>query len=120
MAEVNMAQALYSPTYAKKCWMNYYYQGNSMNISATEIGQIEATWHKEVKDWKTTATRDVNKYEIIDDDIDKAKDTGKNKAKSATGYKNSAGDKAARGTIHAVNIAGAAASTYGAVASVLF
>ena len=80
----NLSQATSSQSYAYKCWYNYNYGGNTMNISSKDMSEITATWSGQLKNWKATATKDENKYEITDDNFNSAKENGKETAKDKT------------------------------------
>ena len=82
----NLDNALSSQAYAYKCWYNYNYGNNTMQISAKDMGEITQTWSGELSNWRATASDDENAYEIEDDDFSKAYDSGKDTAKDKTGY----------------------------------
>ena len=84
----NLSQATTSQAYAYKCWYNYNYGGNTMGISAKDMGEITQTWNSELTKWRATAktSQDENKYEIADDDFNTAKLNAKNTIKDETGY----------------------------------
>jgi len=79
---VNLTQALNSESYAKKCWINYYYQNNSMGITAVEMGKIAGAWSDYLGSWKTYAETDHTRYDIDDSDYDDAVKAGRDEAKS--------------------------------------
>lgn len=110
----NLSQATSSQSYAYKCWYNYNYGGNTMNISSKDMSNITATWSGQLKNWKATATKDENKYEITDDDFTSAKAAGKNNAKEKTGFNGKKGGMIARGVVDGVaGVAGAIGTTVG-------
>ena len=82
----NLSNALNSQAYAYKCWYNYNYGNNTMNISASDMGEITQTWNSELSNWHATAMDDENAYEIEDDDFSAARENGKDNAKEKTGY----------------------------------
>ena len=85
----NINQALYSAGYAKQCYINYYYKGNTMGISATDMGTIIQEWgDAKVSSWKRYAESDENQYEITDDEYNNAVANGRNQAKKDSGYNN--------------------------------
>ena len=82
----NLDNALYSQAYAYKCWYNYNYGGNTLGISANDIGKITQTWKGELSNWQATAMDDENAYEIEDDDYSMALDDGYKLGQDKTGY----------------------------------
>ena len=94
----NLSQATTSQAYAYKCWYNYNYGGNTMGISAKDMGEITQTWNSELTKWRATAktSQDENKYEIDDDDFNTAKNNAKNTIKDETGYNGKKGKMATR------------------------
>ena len=94
----NLSQATTSQAYAYKCWYNYNYGGNTMGISAKDMGEITQTWNAELTKWRATAktSQDENKYEIADDDFNTAKNNAKDTIKDETGYNGKKGKMATR------------------------
>lgn len=112
----NLSQATTSQAYAYKCWYNYNYGGNTMGISAKDMGEITQTWNSELTKWRATAktSQDENKYEIADDDFNTAKLNAKNTIKDETGYNGKKGKMATRAaTDVALGVAGATAAVVG-------
>lgn len=110
----NLSKATTSQAYAYKCWYNYNYGGNTMNISSKDMGEITQTWNGELKNWRVTASNDENAYEIGDDDYSTAKLNGKESAKDKTGYDGGKGGMIARGvTDMALSATGATISYIG-------
>ena len=112
----SLSQATTSQSYAYKCWYNYNYGGNTMGISAKDMGEITQTWNTELTKWRKTAksTQDENKYEIADDDLNTAKLNTKDTIKDETGCSGKTGGMIARTSVDAVlGTAGALASTVG-------
>lgn len=109
----NLSQATTSQAYAYKCWYNYNYGGNTMGISAKDMGEITQTWNSELTKWRATAktSQDENKYEIADDDFNTAKNNAKNTIKDETGYNGKKGKMATRAAVDV------GASAFGAVVS---
>ena len=97
----NLSQATTSQSYAYKCWYNYNYGGNTMGISAKDMGEITQTWNTELTKWRATAktSQDENKYEIADDDFNTAKNNAKNTIKDETGCSGKKGGMIANGII---------------------
>ncbi len=110
----NLDNALYSQAYAYKCWYNYNYGGNTLGISAGDIGKITQTWNSELTNWQNTAMDDENAYEIEDDDYSRALDDGYKQAQDKTGYDGGKNGMGARSGIDAgVAITGAVISAGG-------
>ncbi len=107
----NLDNALYSQAYAYKCWYNYNYGGNTLGISANDMGKITQTWNGELNNWQATAMDDENAYEIEDDDYSMALDEGYKVGQDKTGYD---GGKNGMGVRSGLDIASGAA---GAVVS---
>lgn len=116
----NLSQATTSPSYAYKCWYNYNYGGNTMGISAKDMGEITQTWNSELTKWRATAktSQDENKYEIADDDFNTAKNNAKNTIKDETGYNGKKGGMIANGVTD-LALSAVAATTGKAVANIV-
>lgn len=67
MSNFSIEKALSSESYAQKCWENYYYGGNTMNIDNVSINQINDNYKGVLQKWKIEASEDQNSYEITDD-----------------------------------------------------
>lgn len=109
----NLSQATTSPSYAYKCWYNYNYGGNTMGISAKDMGEITQTWNTELTKWRKTAksSHDENKYEIADDDFNTAKLNAKDTIKDETGCSGKTGGMIANATVDTVvSVAGGVAT----------
>ena len=110
----NLDNALYSQAYAYKCWYNYNYGGNTLGISANDIGEITQAWRNELPNWQNTAMDDENAYEIEDDDYSKALDDGYKQGQEKTGYDGGNGGMTARGVVDgAMGLTNALATTIG-------
>ena len=112
----NLSQATTSPSYAYKCWYNYNYGGNTMGISAKDMGEITQTWNTELTKWRKTAksSHDENKYEIADDDLNTAKLNAKDTIKDETGCNGKKGGMIARTTVDvALGLTGATVAVAG-------
>lgn len=110
----NLNQAKNSQAYAYKCWYNYNYGGNTMKISSKDYGEITQSWKGELTNWRATASKDENAYEIPDDDFSAAKRKGKDQAKSKAGASGKTGGQITRGVVDGLSgLAGAAANTIG-------
>ena len=109
----NLSQATTSQAYAYKCWYNYNYGGNTMKISAKDMGELTQTWNGELANWRATASNDENAYEIEDDDFSTAKNNGKNAVKNDTGYDGGKGGMITRGVVDGVAAGVGAASSLG-------
>ena len=104
----NLNQAKNSQAYAYKCWYNYNYGGNTMKISSKDYGEITQSWKGELTNWRATASKDENAYEIPDDDFSAAKRKGKDQAKSKAG---ASGKKTGMWTRSSIDLAGGLVGT---------
>ena len=112
----SLSQATTSQSYAYKCWYNYNYGGNTMGISAKDMGEITQTWNTELTKWRKTAksSHDENKYEIADDDFNTAKLNAKDTIKDETGCNGKKGGMIARTTVDvALGLTGATVAVAG-------
>ena len=109
----NLSKATTSQAYAYKCWYNYNYGGNTMKISAKDMGELTQTWSGELKNWRATASNDENAYEIDDDDFSTAKANGADSAKDKTGYSGGKGGMVARDMVDGLSAASGVATTLG-------
>lgn len=109
----NLDNALYSQAYAYKCWYNYNYGGNTLGISANDIGEITQAWRNELPNWQNTAMDDENAYEIEDDDYSKALDDGYKQGQEKTGYDGGNGGMNARYVVDGVMGVAGAVISYG-------
>lgn len=93
---VDMDRALTSQAYAQQVL-------RSGKVGAEQQGQLAAKWGADnVNKWLSVDSTD---YRIDDEDFENAKESGKDKAKEATGYD---GGKTGRAVVDAVESAGAA------------
>lgn len=90
----------------RKAYLNYHCYGNTMGVSAAEMGEITAKWSNRLSSWQTTVSKDENQYEFDDSDYSQYKNNGKKDAQEKTGHDGSKGGMVARGV--ADGIAGAA------------
>ncbi len=114
----NLDNALYSQAYAYKCWYNYNYGGNTLGISANDIGKITQTWKGELSNWQATAMDDENAYEIEDDDYSMALDDGYKLGQDKTGYDGGKNGMGARSALDITAGAAGAVVSSGALNSV--
>ena len=114
----NLNNALNSQSYAYKCWYNYNYGNNTMNISASDMNEITQNWSGELSNWRATASDDENAYEIEDDDFSKAYDSGKDTAKDKTGYEGGKGGMGVRSAVDVVAGTGGAIISSGVIGAV--
>ena len=105
---------------AYKAWYNYNYGGNTLNVSAEDIGEIQDKYAREIATtWAERATNDNNKYELTDDEKTEAKNSGEQRGKDVSEHDGSTdGTKSAVGsTASAIGaLAGAFAAIYSSVA----
>lgn len=94
----------------RKAYLNYHCYGNTMGISAKEMGEITQTWSDKLSSWQATVSSDENEYEFDDSDYANYKENGKEAAKDATGHDGKTGGQIVRG-IHDV-ATGVGGATY--------
>lgn len=70
----------------RKAYLNYHCYGNTMGITATEMGEITATWKDKLKSWQNTVSQDENEYEFDDSEFESSRSKGKKVAQEATDY----------------------------------
>ena len=103
-----MAININSEAYCRKAYLNYHCYGNTMGLSAEDMGQITQAWGDRVKSWQATVASDENEYDFDDSEYARYKDEGKDAGKEATG-----GYDGKTGGQHAGSISHAAASAVG-------
>ncbi len=91
-----------SEAWCRKAYLNYHCYGNSMNISADEMGEITKKWESKLNSWQATVSNDENQYEFDDSDYSSYKDNGKKAAQDQTGYEGGKGKMIGRGVGDAV------------------
>lgn len=69
----------------RKAYLNYHCYGNSMNISASEMGEITSAWSNRLTSWQATVTSDETEYDFDDTDYSKYKAQGRETAKEKAG-----------------------------------
>ena len=76
----------------KRAYINYQYYGNTMNLSRTQIREIEERWADNISSWRPSD--DENEYEIDfnGDDYDGYNEVGEERGKEATGEVKNGGD----------------------------
>lgn len=82
MATVN----LNSETSCRRAYLNYHTQGNTLNISAYEMGQIASRWGDHLEDWQKYAGEDFTEYDFDDSEYSSFIEEGKEAASEATGH----------------------------------
>lgn len=70
MSPVNFNLIERSPSYAKQCYIDYYYYGNTMGITPEEMGYIVGLYNDKVSSWNNYVETDDNNYYVDDDDWD--------------------------------------------------
>jgi hypothetical protein len=58
-----MAINVNSETACRKAYLNYHCYGNSMNITAAEMGKITQAWSNRLSSWQATVANDENEYD---------------------------------------------------------
>lgn len=91
----------------RRAYLNYHCYGNSMNISASEMGEITSAWSNRLSSWQATVTSDETEYDFDDTDYSKYKAQGRETAKEKAG---DIGSNAGRYAMTGVSGLGAAAS----------
>ena len=91
-----------SEAWCRKAYLNYHCYGNSMNISADEMGEITKKWESKLNSWQATVSNDENQYEFDDSDYSSYKDNGKKAAQDQTGYEGGKGNMKGRAVGDAV------------------
>ena len=69
----------------RRAYLNYHCYGNSMNISASEMGEITSAWSNRIYSWQATVTSDETEYDFDDSDYSKYKAEGRETAKEKAG-----------------------------------
>ncbi len=107
-----MAININSEAFCRKAYLNYHCYGNTMGISAEEMGKITQAWSDRISSWQATVSSDENEYEFDDSDYSNYKEEGKEAAKDVSGHDGSKGGMIARGTTDAVvSLGGAVIAT---------
>ena len=91
----------------RRAYLNYHCQGNSMGITAEEMGEITQAWKDKLTSWQKCASNDENEYEFDDSEFENSKTKGREQAEKDTGHDGSKGGMITRGVVDGV--AGAAA-----------
>ena len=103
-----MAININSEAYCRKAYLNYHCYGNTMGISAEDMGKITQAWSDRISSWQATVSSDENEYEFDDSEYARYKDEGKKAAEKATGYDGGKGGMVTRGVTDAALSAGGA------------
>ncbi len=81
-----MSIKIESEAYCRKAYLNYHCYGNTMGITAKEMGEITTAWKNKLSSWQESVSNDENQYEFDDSNFETSKTKGKETAKDATGY----------------------------------
>ena len=81
-----MSIKIESEASCRKAYLNYHCYGNTMGITAKEMGEITTAWKNKLSSWQNSVSNDQNQYEFDDSDFETSKTKGKETAKDATGY----------------------------------
>lgn len=107
-----------SESYCRRAYLNYHCYGNTMGITAEEMGQITQTWSSKISSWQNSVSSDETEYEFDDSDYSNYKAKGENSAKDATGYDGNNGGSVAHTVGDAASsITGAGITIAGKVAA---
>ena len=61
---------------AEKAWINYYYHGNTMQISDVQMGEIVGRYSSFIPTWRNYAeSQDTNEYELSDETFEDSVDS---------------------------------------------
>ena len=88
---VNRQRLQFDEASAFKAWYNVRFGDNTMGITDEELGIIQQSWGDKREGWEDIA-QDVTKYEMSDEDLDKALEAGRNYAKEQSGHDGSKAD----------------------------
>lgn len=99
----------------RKAYLNYHCYGNSMGVSASEMGQITEVWKDRISSWQGTVSNDENEYEFDDSEFTASRNAGKAQAQEQTGYEGGKGDTVTRGVTDGLAGAGGALLSTGAL-----
>ena len=80
-----MAINVNSEAECRKAYLNYHCYGNSMGISAEDMGRITAAYEGRIASWQDTVTSDETEYDFDDSEYSKYIAEGKKAAKDKTG-----------------------------------
>ncbi len=101
-----------SEAYCRMAYLNYHCYGNTMGLTAEDMGKITQAWPDRISSWQATVADDENEYDFDDSDYANYKAEGKEAAQKATGHDGSKG--IGRGIVDATaSAAGAVISTVG-------
>ena len=82
----------------RRAYLNYHCYGNSMGITAEEMGEITQAWKDKLTSWQKCASNDENEYEFDDSEFENSKSKGRSQAEKDSGHDGSTGGMIARGT----------------------
>ncbi len=80
-----MAININSEAFCRKAYLNYHCYGNTMGLSAEDMGKITQAWSDRISSWQATVSSDENEYEFDDSDYSNYKAEGEEAGKKATG-----------------------------------
>ncbi len=79
---------------AEKAWINYYYHGNTMQITDVQMGEIVGRYSSFIPTWRNYAeSQDTNEYELSDETFEDSVDRGYEYGQDLTDYDNTGWDK---------------------------
>lgn len=81
-----MAINVNSEAYCRKAYLNYHCYGNTMGLTAEDMGKITQAWESRISSWQATVSSDENEYEFDDSEYANYKEQGKEAAQKATGH----------------------------------
>ena len=95
----------------RRAYLNYHCYGNSMGITAEEMGEITQAWKDKLTSWQKCASNDENEYEFDDSEWRTSLKNGADKAKEESGFDgNTTKMKARGGSTNALSVLGTGAA----------
>ena len=86
-----------SEAWCRQAYLNYHCYGNSMGITAAQMGEIVTTWKDKISSWQNSVANDETEYEFDDSDYAAYIQEGKDTAKETTGHDGKTGGQIASG-----------------------
>ena len=102
-----MAINVNSEAFCRKAYLNYHCYGNTMGISAEDMGKITQAWSDRISSWQATVSSDENEYEFDDSEYARYKSEGKEAGIEVTkGDQSNTTGQIVRGTTDATSSVG--------------
>ena len=74
-----------SEAWCRQAYLNYHCYGNSMGITAAQMGEIVTTWKDKISSWQNSVANDETEYEFDDSDYAAYIQEGKEKGEEVAG-----------------------------------